>query len=305
MKTVIKNKKWPTFLIIGAGKSGTTSLYRYLVEHPEVFMSPKKEPNFFAFEGKQLDFRGPGDDAAKNTSVTTKEEYLELFSGVRKEKAIGEASPVYIYNDTAAERIHHYLPDVKLVAILRQPVDRAYSAFMMMIRADRESYSDFRKVIQDQGRRQKESWGSATLLEEGFYFKSLSRYYKLFDKSQIKIFLFEDIVNDVSNAYSDLCKFIGVNPQLGPESFHKYNISGIPRSRWLHNWTSKAGGVKELGKLILSKTTRSVIKEKTYKSNLIKVPIDKKLREELTTTYEEDILNLQTLIGRDLTHWLK
>jgi len=305
MKTGIKNKNWPTFIIIGAGKSGTTSLYRHLAEHPEVFMSPKKEPNFFAFEGKQLDFRGPRDDAAKNRSITTKDEYLELFSGVRKEKAIGEASPVYIYSEMAAERIHHYLPDAKLVAILRQPVDRAYSAFMMMVRTGRESCGDFKEVLQDQARRQNENWGSATLLEEGYYFKLVSRYYKLFDKSQIKIFLFEDIVNDISNVYSSLCEFIEVNPQLGPETFHKHNVSGLPRSRWLHSWTSKSGGIKELGKLILPKSTRASIKEKIRKNNLIKVPIDKELRKELTTIYEEDILNLQTLIGRDLTHWLR
>lgn len=300
----MNNEKWPTFLIIGAGKAGTTSLYRYLNEHPDVFMCPKKEPNFFAFEGEDLNFKGPGDSLAKNSSVTTKEEYLELFSAAGNAKAIGEASPVYLYSEKALERIHHYMPDVTLVAILRQPVDRAYSAFMMMVRTGRESCHDFRQVVLDQERRQKENWGSASLMEEGYYYKLLSRYYQHFDKSQIKVFLFDDIVRNVAEVYAELTEFIGVDPDLVPSDFEKHNVSGIPRSRWLQTLISKYGRANKLGKHLLPKSLRSTLRQKIRKANLVKVPIDPQLRAELTTRYRSDILKLQNLIGRDLTHWL-
>ncbi len=301
----MKNENWPTFLIIGAGKAGTTSLYRYLSEHPDVFMSPKKEPNFFAFEGETLDYKGPGDSTAKNLSVTTKDEYLRLFADAGNARAIGEASPVYLYSEKAPERIHHYVPDIRLVAVLRQPVDRAYSAFMMMVRSGRESCHDFREVVEDQKRRQMENWGSATLMEEGFYFKLLSRYFERFDRSQIKVFLFEDIVSNVAELYAGLTEFIGVSSEFAPPDFAKHNVSGAPRSRLLQSWTSKSGRVNKIGRLLIPKPLRSAMKQRILEANLVKVPIDPQLKTELTTRYRDDILRLQDLIDRDLTHWLQ
>src|SRR5215218_4707583 len=120
----------PNFLIIGAGKSGTTSLYHYLGQHPEVFMSPMKEPKFFCFEGERPNFRGPGDDEEINRKcVTTIDAYRALFDGVACEKAVGEASSMYLYYPKAPERIDHHVAGVRLIAVLRNPVDRAYSSY--------------------------------------------------------------------------------------------------------------------------------------------------------------------------------
>jgi hypothetical protein len=109
----------PNFLIIGAGKSGTTSLYHYLGEHPDVFMSPVKEPGFFVYEGETLRFCGPGDDKANRKFITDISSYQALFEAVSHENAVGEASPSYIYRKKASEQIWHHLPDAKLIAILR------------------------------------------------------------------------------------------------------------------------------------------------------------------------------------------
>jgi len=95
----------PNFFVIGAGKSGTTSLWRYLEQHPEVYMSPIKEPKFFAFEGGVPDFRGPKTPWA----VTDLEAYRALFAGVSEEKALGEASAYYLYTEEAPERIRHHV----------------------------------------------------------------------------------------------------------------------------------------------------------------------------------------------------
>ena len=118
--------RWPNFFIIGAGKSGTTSLYHYLKQHPQIFMSPVKEPKYFAFAGQRLNYTGPGDARIVPETTTTREAYLDLFREAGDQSAVGEASTVYLgpINGTA-QRIAQQVPEARIVAILRQPADRA------------------------------------------------------------------------------------------------------------------------------------------------------------------------------------
>ena len=122
----------PNFLLIGAAKAGTSSLYGYLKQHPQIYMSPIKEPRFFALEGETLNFNGPT-RGINQTSINTLEAYSQLFQKVTTEKAIGEASTIYLSSPKAPERIKHYLPDVKLIAILRDPSERAFSSYMHLV----------------------------------------------------------------------------------------------------------------------------------------------------------------------------
>ena len=133
----------PTFLVIGAAKSGTTSLHRYLGQHPDIFVSRVKEPGFFAFEGQSLDFDGPGDEWIQQTVATNIDAYAHHFEGVTSEKAIGESSPVYLYSKEAPGRIATHLENPHLIAILRDPVDRAFSQFLFFVQCGREPLRDF------------------------------------------------------------------------------------------------------------------------------------------------------------------
>ena len=136
----------PTFLIIGAGKSGTTSLYYYLKQHPQVYMSPVKEAHFFdQDEGEKPDFRGPG--RSSPPPITSIEDYRALFRGVTDETAVGEATPSYIYIPGAPGRIRRRIPDAKLIAGLRNPTDRAYSAFLHTVRSGRERLTDLARAL--------------------------------------------------------------------------------------------------------------------------------------------------------------
>ena len=144
----------PNFLIIGAAKGGTTSLYHYLNQHPQVYMSPMKEPRFFALENEKLNFQNP-DKAINKTSVTSLSEYYKLFDGVTNETAIGEASPLYMYSTKAVERIAHYVPTAKLIAILRNPVDRAYSCYKHLIALEPYSFAD---AILHEDKRISQNW---------------------------------------------------------------------------------------------------------------------------------------------------
>ncbi len=121
----------PNFLIIGALKAGTTSLFNYLMQHPQIYMSPVKEPKFFALVGEYLD---PKKREILGKCVVDIEEYRALFDNVTTEKAIGEASAIYLSSRRAPGRIQHYILNVKLIAILRDPVERAYSHFLHNVR---------------------------------------------------------------------------------------------------------------------------------------------------------------------------
>lgn len=149
-----KTMRLPNFLIIGAAKSGTSSLYRYLMEHPQVFMSPVKEPNFFALEGEQIDFSNPAmAEQVLPKLATDLDAYRTLFQDVQHEQAIGEASSWYLHSTRAPVRIRRHIPEAKLIAILRNPAQRAYSGYRMNVRDGWEPCATFDDALQDQERR--------------------------------------------------------------------------------------------------------------------------------------------------------
>ena len=183
-REVSREGRLPNFLVIGAGKSGTTSLYYYLRQHPEIFMSPVKEPGFFALEGHPLDFRGPGDERLRETTATTLESYEKLFSEARGESAVGESSVLYLYDGNAHESIARHIPDVKLLAVLRNPVDRAYSAFLHRTRDGYETCATFEEALAAEPQRAADGWYYGWRYREyGFYHRSLVRYYDRFDRA--------------------------------------------------------------------------------------------------------------------------
>ncbi|MCW5935662.1 MAG: sulfotransferase, partial [Fimbriimonadia bacterium] len=150
--------RMPNFLIIGAAKSGTTALYFYIKQHPEVFMAKVKEPRFFAYEGGVPEWKGPLDAENNAWVITDKEVYTALFNDVSEEKVWGEASPIYLYSEPAPERIKNYAPDAKLVAILRHPIERAYSHYLHLIRDNREPLRDFGKALDLEPERMANGW---------------------------------------------------------------------------------------------------------------------------------------------------
>src|SRR3954447_2710817 len=149
----------PSFLILGAAKAGTTALYHYLRQHPEVCMSEIKETNFFALMGRPLDFRGPGDDEHINRfSATTWRDYHSRFPDRTDARAVGEASPLYLYSPDAPGRIARWLPKAKLVVIRRARVARAYSAFLHLVRDRRETVTDFGEALRREKSRIADHW---------------------------------------------------------------------------------------------------------------------------------------------------
>lgn len=304
----------PNFLIIGAAKSGTTALYNHLEQHPDIFMSENKEPFFFAMEGQPIDFRGPGDQIRlEQTICNNLKDYQQLFAKVTTEKAIGEASTIYLYNPNAAHRIKHYIPEAKLIAILRNPADRAYSSFMHLLRDNREPYSDFEQALADEPRRIQEKWEPLWHYRQcGFYYESLKRYYDLFPAEQIHVYLYEDLNRDAVGLAKSLFEFLGVDPQFTPDTSIRYNVSGVPKNPYLHSiqgfLLSPNQPVKAMLKPLIPERLRKRVLHSTVdqirKVNFENVPMKQETRARLLCDYREDILKTQDLIGRDLSHWI-
>jgi hypothetical protein len=297
--------RMPTFLVVGAAKAGTTSLWRYLQSHPQVYMSPIKEPMFFACEGEEPDFSGPRPPWA----VTDLEAYRTLFSAVTDEIAVGEASPQYLYSEKAPERIYRYLPDVKLMAIVRDPAERAFSHFLGQRRAGREPLSDFVRALDAEEERVSEGWGpSFHYVRRGLYYKQLSRYFELFGRERIKVYLYEDLETDPLGMMRDVFRFLGVDDTFAPGLGVRYNPSGVPRSESLRLFLSGLSRAKPYVEPLLPEGLRRRVLRagvSLKKRTLVKPQLTPKIRGKVLEEYWDDVLRLQELIGRDLSSWLE
>jgi Sulfotransferase family len=298
----------PNFLIIGAMKSGTTSLYHYLAQHPQIYMSSVKEPKFFALEGTTWDAEPLGSGGlAKIKGIRDWNTYQELFSGVSGETAIGEASPLYIYAPLAAEKIRQTLPDVKIIAILRHPVDRAYSHFLHWVQRELEPLgADFLKVWNEEDARVALDWSpNYHYKHRGFYYNQLKRYYDRFEKDRIRVYLLEDLQRDPIALTRDLFDYLEVDPSFVPQTDRKYNVSKIPKNSQLKQLLDRPNLLKKVLKPFIPPAWRDRLKNNFKQKNTIKPQLDPELRHRLTQDYREDILKLQDLIQKDLSLWLR
>lgn len=293
----------PTFIIIGAAKSGTTALYEYMAQHPQVFMSAVKEPHYFCYEGRDLSFGGPPTPLTSR-SVTQPEAYLNLFKNAAGFKAIGEASPFYMYLPQTASHIHAKIPYIKLVVILRNPVERAFSNYQFLVRDGREPL-DFRAGLDAEAQRIAENWEPIWHYTRlGFYTEQLKRYYALFDRRQLQVILYDDFQRAPLPVIQSIFRFIGVDDTFQPDMSYRSNPSGRPKSYLLHYLTVYPNVLMSIFKNLIPKTARREIKQFIYKNNLQKIPFDPAVRAESTKMYRIEILRLQDLLKCDLSTWL-
>jgi hypothetical protein len=304
----------PTFLIIGAAKAGTTSLYRYVSQHPDVFMSQLKEPCFFAVEPEP---RRPnllarwlasrtGRSPLELPAVADLESYRALFAGARSARAIGEASTAYLHVEQAAERIRGMLPDVKLVALLRDPADRAYSSYRMMRLYGLEpcvTFSDATAAALRTG-----GWRRSVYLERGLYWRQLRRYYDRFAPEQIRIYLHDDLRRDPQGVLCDLFRLIGVDDRFPVDFTVNYNTGGVPRSPGWHAALHRLALLKPLLQPLVPVPLRPTVVaalERLQAAGTEKPsPMPPALRYSLVEYYRADIARLEELLGRSLESWL-
>jgi len=292
----------PTFLVLGAPKCGTTSVYYYLKQHPDVYLC-RKEVHFFAH----------GDPLYQDIAVQTWEDYLSLFDEAEDASAIGEVAVRYLYSETAFRNIKKYLPEGKLMVLLRDPVERAFSHFLMRFRTGGMVAKD--GTIPSEEKIRKEFDEGKDYVERSLYYKHIKKYYEEFPSRNISVFLLEDIKSEPNETIKNIFKFIGVDEGYSVNTDKRYNVSTVEdynsllvtlrRNRFLRYLRSS----KIVKRLISGLIPRSLLDRLEWRragnsksiKEVVDLPLD--VRRKLVQYYEEDISKLETLIERNLSHW--
>jgi hypothetical protein len=295
----------PTFLLLGAAKCGTTSLAYYLSQHPSVFFSDPKEPTFFEAEWeKGLDHY-----------------WRTYFAGWSGEPAIGEGRVWNLYLPFVPERIREALPDAKLVALLRDPVERAYSHWWHRYSQGQEILDFARAIAEDRARIERgegfvgeegaRRWragleGDSTrhraLLDLGFYAEQIERYLTLYPAAQLKLVFHEDLAADLPAVMRELFAFLGVDPDAimadaEPQNVRRDRVRTAAARR--AELASRLLGLRHLVPRGLRPRLRTWLFERRGR----RPPLDPGLRRELRAYYDPHTARLERFTGRDLSAW--
>ncbi len=298
----------PNFFVIGAAKSGTSALWQALRQHPEIHPSHRKEPHFFLSNGIVPSQTGPGWDYLQRVGRWRPGHYAMLFAGSASCKAIGEASTTYLSSPEAAARIHAKLPHSRIIAVLRQPADRAYSAYNFMRQHRVESETTFRGAMAEQDFRLAQGWAPHFLYEwYGYYHAHLQPWFGLFPRDRIRVFLYDDWRQEPQRMLSELFRFLEVDVNFKPV-LEPRNVTRLPRVAWLHR-LAEDNRCSQSFNPSLWQAGRQWAHDRIQTANarfnrIPPPPLHPALRVELTRTYRDDILKLEQLLDRDLSHWL-
>lgn len=313
----MKIENWPNFIIVGSGKSGSTSLYNYLDQHPEIFMSRVKEPGYFEWYGKKPNFNGPKDSIHINSyAVYDEKDYLNLFKASREHKAIGEATVRYFVSDKAAQRIKGRIPDCRIIILIRNPISRAFSSYQMAVR-DRDEQLSFLDAVKAKKERQRNNWARPCYLTAGYYTDNIKKYQGLFGSENVLLLFTEDLNTKPTSVLNKIFKFLGVSTDIKIDTTIIHNKSGVPKNKALHyfmtNLDDFVGYTRKFRNLVrsylpgmdrfLSNTYRSF--RGRYQTNfLTQKPMSEDERDFLKSIYTDEIRRLSKLTNRDLSHWL-
>jgi hypothetical protein len=286
----------PNFLIIGAPKAGTTSLYHYLGQHPEIKFAAIKEPKYFSFRDLRFDFNAPAwaVDQIKRSTITDEDTYLKLFSDLTAPN-IGEASPNYFHFLPAAENIYKFDPKMRLIVILRNPVDRLYSDWKHNIRMGWEPVKRFDKILKiTESRMNNNSLPYYDYLIKGCYASHLKRFYDLFSGEQIKVVLYDDFQKDSNLVCQEIARFLGARSDFSFQTQRIHLQSGLtPRNISLYKISKKIGRLNKWLEMKLN-DLNSIPEEIPAKDKLV-----------VKDYYYSEMLELEKMIGKNFNSWLE
>ena len=309
----------PNFFVVGTVKAGTTSLYQYLANHPDIYMSPLKEPHYFSTDIIPSKFRTqyrkmlPVDieeylasDLKGNINaafIRKQEHYFRLFQNVRNEKAIGESSTSYMISKTAAQNIYDFDPKAKIIIMLRNPTERAYSHYLMNYKSGSVTGS-FKEELEKDIQAMPKGWGITRLYaDHGFYYDQVKRYLDLFGPDQVKIIFMEGMGSNTQQTVRDVYRFLKVNENFIFENYERHNVAMIPRSSFARFILDKANIISWFVKFVPVRFKRSLYNSLFTKTQF--PAFEEETKAVLNNLYKEDILKLQQLINADLSSWLK
>lgn len=289
----------PNAVVLGVAKAGTTTLYHSLGAHPQVAVSRIREPNFLFFAGSR---QRPAPGHSDRLPVRTLEQYESLYAGRSGAAARVDISPIYFARpDQTILGIRQYVPAAKLIIVYRQPVDRAYSAFVMHVRDGTAPVRDFADAVKDGG-----ADGRGGCLGGSLYADRTRKYLAAFPREQLHFLLFDDLVRDPGGFFRSVCRILGVAEDPGAERSAPRNAGAWPKHGWIHRTLSwrllVPPRVRRLFPAPIRARLLAAVRSIAYRPP---PALDPELRRELTGRFRRDILELQDLIGCDLSVWLQ
>jgi hypothetical protein len=295
----ISRMKLPNFLIVGAAKCGTTSLYSYLRQHPDIFMPRWKELSLYI-----------GDPFGPLHRARREEYYCRVFSAARSQSAVGEASTAYLYDRSSPGLIKNALGAIKIIIVLRNPVSMAYSMYNHQLRKEGEFLKSFEEALQaEEGRRNKSAFRKSCYgwhanyyyFNRGLYCDQVRRYFDSFGKNNVKIVLFEELVENPLGISTKIFRFLDVDETFVPR-FRIHNKGGkvftVPRF-----WEDYGLFLKTMSFIFSKNLFRKI--PLIIKNFGIEPapPVNSTTAKQLTVKFMPDIERLEKLIQRDLTAW--
>jgi hypothetical protein len=318
----LNDTKAPNFFIVGTGKAGTTSLHGYLNQHPQIYMCPVKEPAYFAAEIRAENLAAPMRSHVALQSRALAEilhdgrpdpefgwiaaewdDYTRLFQGVQDESAVGEATPAYLWSATAAANIHARVPGAKIVMMLRDPAERAYSQYLHQLSVGLTGCT-FREHLRACAANREPVLSTLyPFLEVGMYYEQVKRFLDLFPREQIRIYWYEDAWKNPAALLADLFRFLGVDPAFPPDFAHRSHQRRAPRLVGLHH-RLKTSGLWYPLKALVPERLLPWLRRFAFRRGR-ELQMDPQDRRYLVNYYRDDIGRLASLLGRDLSAWLR
>lgn len=299
---------YPNFLVAGVAKAGTTSLYEYLVQHPDVYVPDIKESFFFTSDiYRNLPDADPHAAAIRKRTIYTFDDYLALFSNGAAAGAIGEVGTFYTYHHaTTIPLIRERLGDVSILIMLRNPVDRAYSAYCHFRGYELETLS-FEDALSAEAARIQDNWYTMWHYRQaGLYHDQVKAFTEAF--SRVKVCFSEDFRQDAEGVMRDVYAFLGVDNSFKPDVSVNFMVSGQPRSSTLDKLVAPPAGVKRLLRPVVQRIIpeqwRHRFRSKVRMANMVKPVMHPETRAGLVEFYRDDVAKLGDMVGRDLGHWV-
>ena len=279
----------PNFFLVGAPRSGTTAMYSLLKQHPEVYLSILKEPHFF---GTDL--------TVQPHTIREPDLYLGLFANAGGCKRVGEGSVWYLTSSRAAREIREFAPAAKILALLREPAEMAYSLYHLYRRTGNEDLPSFEEALAAQEERRAGRWIPAgTYFPEGLQYVEVARaadkverFYSAFGRDRVRVILFEDFRRDNAKVYREVLEFLDIDPGFTPEldparAAERIQLMAIRQLR-------------QTDPRVRRRMSREGIKQHTGPKGQ---PMSPEVKARLRQIFRPDVERLGELLGRDLSHW--
>ena len=300
----------PDFLVIGAPKAGTTALHAALAQHPEVFTSSPKEPKYWLCDDAPPPaWCGPGDRHSQREWIWRRDRYDALFEPARPDQVRGESSPFYLWSRGAHRRIAEALPDVRLVAVVRDPIDRAYSNWMHLWSDGLEPVGEFESSLALQQHRIDAGWAPFwRYLELGRYGEQLAHLRRYVDPDRILVLRYRDVVDEPAAAVDRTCRFLGISTGR-VSSIPKDNARPFVEPGWRPRVLGPAVRIgARLGQFappeVWRRASGPVVARLQGASNGHRPRLAEEVRARLVPQFTEDVELLQELTGEDFGEWL-